>query len=153
MAIKKVLNPLLISKLILGYLTFFAPPPVNKYLLLIRGVKFNNIFSTWIGFGSLFDNRHPELIEIGKNVVISSNVKILSHTEPPLSFKKYGITYTTKKTKISSNVYIGAGSTILPGITINEFCIIGAGSVVTKDVPNHCIFAGNPAKLIKKIDQ
>lgn len=152
MAIKKVLNPLLILKLILGYLTFFAPPPLNKYLLFIRGVKFNNISTTWIGFGSLFDNRHPELIEIGENVVISSNVKILSHSEPPLSFKKYGINYTTKKTKINSNVYIGAGSIILPGITINEFCIIGAGSVVTKNVTNHCIFAGNPAKFIKKID-
>ena len=152
MAIKKVLNPLIILKLILGYFTFFAPPPIKKYLLLIRGVKFKNISSTWIGFGSIFDNKHPELIEIGNNVVISSNVKILSHSEPPLSFKKFGINYITKQTKISSNVYIGAGSIILPGITINEFCIIGAGSVVTKNVPNHCIFAGNPAEFIKKID-
>tara|TARA_A100001011_G_scaffold174867_1_gene183547 strand:- start:537 stop:998 length:462 start_codon:yes stop_codon:yes gene_type:complete len=151
MSIKRVKNPLLIIKLILGYITFFSPPPLNKYMLLIRGVKFKGFFSTWVGFGVLFDNKHPELIQIGKNVVISSNVKILTHSEPPLSFINLGIKSKANKTKIDSDVYIGSSSIILPGITINKFSIIGAGSVVTKDIPSYSVYAGNPAKFIKKI--
>ena len=106
MSIKRVKNPLLIIKLILGYITFFSPPPLNKYMLLIRGVKFKGFFSTWVGFGVLFDNKHPELIQIGKNVVISSNVKILTHSEPPLSFINLGIKSKANKTKIDSIFHI-----------------------------------------------
>ena len=51
---------------------------------------------------------------------------------------------------IQKNVWIGARSIILPGVTIQSDSIIGAGSVVTNDVPSNSIFAGNPAKLIKK---
>ncbi len=151
MKINPVRNLFLISKLILGYLTFFAPPPINKYMMLIRGVRFLNIFNTWIGFGSILDNRYPELIEIGENVIISIGVKILAHTELPKSFKKLGMKNKINKTIIKSNVFIGAGAIILPGVRINEFSVIGAGSVVTKDVPRYSMFAGNPAKLIKEI--
>ena len=55
------------------------------------------------------------------------------------------------KTKVKSKVFIGADAIILPGVRINEFSVIGAGSVVIKDVPRYSIFAGNPAKLIKEI--
>ena len=52
-------------------------------------------------------------------------------------------------TYIGDNTIIGIRSIILPGIRIGNHCYIGAGSVVTKDVPDHCIAAGNPAKIIK----
>ena len=58
--------------------------------------------------------------------------------------------YNTAPVKIENNVWIGACSIILPGVTINSNSIIGAGSIVTKDVPSNSIFAGNPAELIKK---
>ena len=57
-----------------------------------------------------------------------------------------------KKIKIGNNVWIGSDCTILQGITIGNGAIIGAGSVVTKDVPEKSIVAGNPAKFIKKIE-
>ena len=50
---------------------------------------------------------------------------------------------------IEDDVWIGANSVILPGITIEQGAVIGAGSVVTKDVPSYAIVAGNPAKIIK----
>ncbi len=53
---------------------------------------------------------------------------------------------------IEENAKIGANATILPGITIGKNSIVGAGSVVTKDVPPNCVVAGNPAKVINKID-
>ena len=53
---------------------------------------------------------------------------------------------------IEDGAWIGAGAIILPGITIGEYAVIGAGSVVTKDIPAYTIAAGNPCKLIRKID-
>ncbi|MDO4962051.1 MAG: sugar O-acetyltransferase [Eubacteriales bacterium] len=53
---------------------------------------------------------------------------------------------------IGKGVWIGANSTILPGISIGDYAIIGAGSVVTHDVPAYTVAAGNPARLIRKID-
>ncbi|MCH5330753.1 MAG: galactoside O-acetyltransferase, partial [Alistipes sp.] len=47
--------------------------------------------------------------------------------------------------------WIGAGSTILPGVTVGENAVVGAGSVVTKDVEDNTVVAGNPARLIKRI--
>ncbi|WP_346675095.1 sugar O-acetyltransferase [Methanobrevibacter woesei] len=54
---------------------------------------------------------------------------------------------------LKKNVWVGIGATILPGVTVGENSIVGAGSVVTKDVPDNTIVAGNPAKFIKKIDE
>lgn len=59
---------------------------------------------------------------------------------------------TIKDVHICRNVWIGAGAIILPGVTIGENSIVGAGSIVTKDVPANTIVAGNPAKPIRKLD-
>lgn len=52
---------------------------------------------------------------------------------------------------IGDNVWVGAGSCILPNVTIGNNCIIGANSVVTKSFPDNCVIAGNPAKIIKQL--
>ncbi|MGS0675342.1 acyltransferase [Shewanella sp. 125m-1] len=56
------------------------------------------------------------------------------------------------KTKVLKGASIGANATILPGITLGENCMIGAGSVVTKDIPDNAIAIGNPAKIIRYIE-
>lgn len=58
----------------------------------------------------------------------------------------------TKPVTIGRNCWIGARVIILPGVTIGNFSIIGAGSVVTKDIPEYSIAVGNPAHVIKKWD-
>lgn len=63
--------------------------------------------------------------------------------------KQYPDTFT--KTIIKKGASIGANATILPGITLGENCMVGAGSVVTKDVPDNAVVIGNPAKIIRYI--
>jgi len=105
-------------------------------------------------------------ITIGKRVLISDNVVIMDSNLHPISAKKRGLiseawanghfpdVYTGipyARVNISDDVWIGANAVILKGITIGEGVIIGAGSVVTKDVPPYTIVAGNPARIIREI--
>jgi len=52
---------------------------------------------------------------------------------------------------IGNNVWIGGNVTILPGVTIGDNCTIGAGSVVTRDIPDNSVAAGNPARVIRRL--
>lgn len=58
-----------------------------------------------------------------------------------------------KDIEIGTGTWIGANSTILPGVRIGEGCVIAAGSMVNKDVPDNCLVGGVPAKIIKKLDK
>ena len=93
----------------------------------------------------IIDPDHCFHIKIGNNVTFAPNVHVLAHDA---STKKF-IGYTkVKNTTIGSNVFVGAGSLILPGVKIGDNVIIAAGSVVTKDIPDDTVFGGNPAKQI-----
>lgn len=87
-------------------------------------------------------------IEISSNVLIAPDVKIISANHNFLNFEIYE---KSKPIKIDENVWIGANSIILPGVKIGKNSIIAAGSIVTRDVDDNSLCAGNPAKFIKKI--
>lgn len=89
-------------------------------------------------------------VEIGDNVQISANC-VISGATHPLDPNKRKI-QINKKVNICNNVWIGMSVSILPGVTIGENSIIGAGSVVTKNVPKNEIWIGNPAKFYKKLN-
>lgn len=94
-----------------------------------------------------------ESIVIGNNVYIGNSTKIYDTDFHWIDFdnrisNKGGI---TKPVEIKDGVFIGAHSIILKGVTIGEKSVIGAGSVVTKNIPDGEIWAGNPAKFIRKI--
>ena len=96
-------------------------------------------------------------VEIGDDVLIGSNCMIADTDFHPLDAdirRECPNDLTKTKSapiKIEKDVFIGARSIILKGVTIGEGSIVGAGSVVTKDIPANEIWAGNPAKFIKKI--
>lgn len=91
-------------------------------------------------------------IEIEEEVGIGPGVMILSHThkeeDPDKSILSSDQEF--KKVKVEKGCDIGIGAIILPGITIGKYSIVGAGSVVTKNVNPYSVVAGNPAKLLRK---
>lgn len=103
--------------------------------------------SVFLNTGCSFQDRGG--ITIGNHSYLGMNVTIatLNHG---LSGESRKITYP-KPVVIGNNVWIGSSVTILPGITIGDHSIVGAGSVVTKDVPENSVYAGVPARLIKQI--
>lgn len=86
-------------------------------------------------------------ITIDDEVMIAANVQLISNNH---DLEQRNV-ITCKPVHICRHVWIGAGATILPGVTIGENAVVGAGSVVTHDVESNTIVAGNPAKLIRKI--
>lgn len=100
-------------------------------------------------FSSYIDPLFPYLITIGDNTTVT-DVKILAHdasTKKELGYSKIG------KVTIGNNCFVGAKSLILPGVTIGDRVIIGAGSVVTKDIPSNSVAVGNPCRVIKSYDE
>lgn len=84
---------------------------------------------------------NPKGIHIGDNSWVLSDAMILSH-----DYCRGLIT----DTRIGKNCVIGIRSIIMPGVTVGDECVIGGGSIVTKDVPNNCIVAGNPSCVIRE---
>lgn len=91
---------------------------------------------------------------IGKNVLAASNVFIIdyNHGINPLTMSYLDNPLTRGVVFIDDGVWIGNDVIILPNVHIGKKSIIGAGSVVTKNIPEFCIAVGNPAKVIKKFD-
>lgn len=87
------------------------------------------------------DQTFPKGVHVGEYSYLAFGSRILTHD------RTRGLYLHTR---IGKNCFIGGESLILPGITIGDNCVVGAGSVVTKDVPDRCIVAGNPAKIIRE---
>jgi len=95
----------------------------------------------------------PWLITIGNNVFITAGVHFVTHDGGTLILRKEVPDLEwTAPIKIGNDVYIGVRSTILPGVTIGNRCIIGACSVVNKDIPDNSVAAGCPAKVVRSTD-
>ena len=99
----------------------------------------------------------PELITIGSNVWIAAGVRMVTHDMINQMLYLKGISEVPNETfysgiTIGDNVVIGADTIILPGKNIGNNVIIGAGSVVSKDIPDNTVWAGNPIKFISTFD-
>lgn len=85
-------------------------------------------------------SRNPKGIHIGDNSLVASNVIVMAHDH---------VRGLVTDTYIGSYVFLGVGSIIMPGVRIGNHVVVGSGSVVTKDIPDHSVAVGNPARVIR----
>lgn len=141
----------ILNRLCLGMARILFPAQLRMPFYKATGMK--------IGKGSKIaatvdvDLSAPELITIGENVWVTRGVMILCHqrniAEYEIDKPVMDCPLVYKSVAIKDGAHIGIGAIIMPGVTIGKGAIIGAGSVVTRDVPDYCVAAGVPAKVIK----
>lgn len=108
---------------------------LGENVFINSGCRFQDQGGIWIGSGSL----------IGHNVVIAT----LNHDLDPENRQALH----PKPVHLGENVWVGAGAIIVPGITVGDGAVIGAGSVVTRDVETRTVVAGNPARPIRDVTE
>lgn len=144
-------------------------PMTLEYMELLNQLFRGNIGEGSVVAAPLNFMACPENVKIGRNVFINSNVlfmarggitieddvqiaanaQLISNNHDPYE----RMILTCKPVLIQKGAWIGAGATILPGVCIGKYAIVGAGSVVTKDVPDYAVAVGNPAKTIRILDK
>ena len=126
---------------------FFFEPPVHMSYgthVHIGNDFYANFNLVLVDDGEIF---------IGDKVMIGPNVTICTTGHPVYPVYREMVAHYSLPIHIGSNVWIGAHSVILPGVTIGENSVIGAGSIVTRDIPANVVAFGNPCRVMRKISE
>lgn len=92
-------------------------------------------------------------VTIGDNVLLAPQVGLYAAGHPIDPEKRSEGYDMAKPITIGNNVWLGGGVKVIGGVTIGDNCVIGAGSVVIRDIPPNCVAAGNPCRVLRKIDE
>lgn len=103
----------------------------------------------FINFNCTFLDRGGITLE--DDVFVGPNVNLVTENHPEAPILRHNV--YGKPIYVKRGAWIGAGAIVLPGVTIGENAIVGAGAVVTKDVPDNTIVVGNPARMVRNINQ
>ncbi len=148
-------HALLISMMDWWILEPILPRKLRPILLRRLGAKVGK--DVFIGDHVVFDYQHSNLLTVGDHAHIAGGCRLLCHQR---DLKGYCVGDDVAKLKyrygeihIGKGVMIGMQTMIMPGVTIGEGAVVGAGSLVTKDVPAWTIATGRPAKVVKEIPQ
>ena len=132
-----------------------SPKEIEEYKTKGLNIGKNcSLISPGPNFGS-----EPYLITIGDNTTVSFDVAFVTHDAGTRVLRHLAKNEKEKQTVIygkiviGNNCFIGCRTTILPGVTIGDNTIIGAGSVVNRDIPSNCVAAGVPCKVICTLDE
>ena len=126
---------------------FFATISRKLRVVKLRIKGYDIPYSAIIEGSVLLDKLYPRGIHVGENTLVAGGVKILSHDHCKRVNNNQPFLIDTF---IGKNCFIAVGAIILPGVKIGDEVIVGAGAVVTKDVPSNTVVAGNPAKIIRE---
>lgn len=147
--------------------------PVNWLIHRLLQLKGLLVFGKRVGILGNFTVVNPSNVSIGKHCGINHGVFILGHTRVDIGdyvvlsarvmlidtgleiagfAKAEHPVHVAGPVRIEDGAWIGAGAIILPGVTVGRKSVVGAGSVVTRDVPPYSIVAGNPARIIGRTD-
>lgn len=146
---------LMIKKFILKIFPRYAKSELFNEILRMEGIE--------VGKGTIFygpntqtiDRQRPWMLKIGEYCKITKGVIILQHDYSRSVLRRaYGdIVAEAGETIIGNNVFIGMNSIILMGTHIGDNVIVGAGSVVSGNIPDNVVIAGNPARIIRTLDE
>lgn len=131
---------------------------IDRYANYLRrkGLKIGDNLSCGAGLETVtIDETRPSMVEIGNNVRINKNFTALTHDGvfSTMLKKKYKeFIPNSGKITIGNNVYFGRNCMVNKGVTIGDNCVIGFGSIVTKDIPSNSFVAGAPAKVLGTLD-
>lgn len=141
-------------KALLGMIAYYIilPYRLTNFIHRVRGVRIHNWTNTVIAYHVTLDLIYPEMIEIEEGAWLTQNVTVLAHFRPTDIQAPYIGGDRVRQVRIGRGAYLGNGAMVMPGVTIGECAVIGAGSVVTRDVPSFMLAAGNPARAIKRIE-
>jgi acetyltransferase-like isoleucine patch superfamily enzyme len=116
----------------------------------LRGVKIGK--GVFIGMEVFIDNTYPDSIVIEDSVTIINRCFIIGHNFIPVHLENIlGKNLPPKRgVVLKRGSYLGAQSLIMPGVTIGECSVVGAGSIVTENVPDYCVAMGAPAKVVRR---
>lgn len=161
--LKQYIWNLFINGLLMSYI---VPPAFRRLILKALGCQLGGVIhghsillSTKLKMGvhsyinreCLIDNAE-EIICIGNNVSIACRVAIHTTNHDYSNSQKRGGSMRPKTVTIKDGCWIGSNVIVLPGTTINEGCVIAAGSVVKGNLESNCLYAGNPATLVKRLN-
>lgn len=127
------------------------PPATRAALHRRRGVNVGK--RVFIGTEVFIDDAVPSSVTLEDDVTVIAQTTILGHTYYPRHFHRLlgdEATRAELRTTIRRGAYLGLRSTILAGVTVGEFAIVGAGSVVNSDVPPYTMVAGVPARVVRE---
>lgn len=139
----RAVNPLRVCRnfIIIIICRYIPSLHVKRWLYNCLGMKVGKNVS--VGLMAMMDIFFPQLITIGENSVLGYNCTILCH--------EFLIEeYRTGVVEIGRDVMLGANSTVLPGVIIGDGAVVGAGSLVNRDIPPGALAAGVPARVIRE---
>ena len=113
----------------------------------------NIVFEDGVIIGNFLTILGGATVQIGKDTILAGNVTLISEnhgTDPEANIPYHAQTLSTGDVIIGEGCWLGQNVCVLPNVTIGKKCIVATSSVVTRNIPDYCIAAGIPAKIIKK---
>jgi acetyltransferase-like isoleucine patch superfamily enzyme len=108
----------------------------------------------FFGADAFMFGSEPYLVQVGRGCFITNGVKFITHDGAALLFRdRYPDLDLVAPIRIGNGVFIGSSAIIMPGVTIGDRCIVGAGSIVTRSVEEGSVIAGVPAKRLKSTEE